>query len=224
MNTKNNQKNDWYFDTNCTLVQTLMLSYSTSEIRKVFCDFNLRVLVFDHHSILLKDIRGKAHEIFYVAYGYCNGYFRNIETISEQPYSNITRSCFLGEPQLIKSDKPVGIVKRYISAVIMTLIRPEIIWLATGEGDKYDCCFLFDRMLEILNSRKVTFFPDLGEYDMYVKVANVLKKDGLDVHVDTLLEDNMKKIKHKYPFVFDISDYLLEDKYNDLLTIKNTTL
>jgi hypothetical protein len=195
------------------LAQILNLFFSYSKIFKVFNSFNLRIESSNLCSITLKDITGKKCEKIILKYGNSDNVFYNTEVNTQQPMGeHLKRSCFLGENMLKNTNKPVGIVKRYISAVIMTLIDPDMIWIATGENDY--TALLLERVPKILKDRKVTLFPCLGEYDEFVKICNKLRNDGLDISIDSSFEDE-DELFHIFQRGFDIADYSLECMYLD---------
>lgn len=195
-------------------MQILSLFFPYSKIFKVFNFFNLRIESSNLCSITLKDVTGKKCEKFILKYGNSDNVFYNTEVDTQQPMGeHLKRSCFLGENMLKNTNKPVGIVKRYISAIIMTLIDPDMIWIATGEDDYAD--LLLERVPKILKDREVVLFPCLGEYDEFVKICNKLKNNGLDVYIDSLFEDE-DELFNIFPIGFDMADYCLEYMYLDL--------
>lgn len=66
------------------------------------------------------------------------------------------KQCLFGE-HLLKSAKQVAVVESEKTAIIMSLVQPEITWLACGS--MYG---LGEDKIEVLKGRKVTFFPDKG--------------------------------------------------------------
>ena len=102
---------------------------------------------------------------------------------------------------------PIAIVESEKTAVIMSLFKPEYLWLATGSknGFKYD-------YLKPLRSKKVIAFPDKGEYIDWLDKANELKKMGFDLTVSNMLEKTL------FPSGTDLADmYLYELQQNSAI-------
>lgn len=79
------------------------------------------------------------------------------------------KQCLFGEHLLTKSpDKPVAIVESEKTAVILSRIYPDHIWLATGgsQGIKSD------ERLTPLHGRKVLLIPDNGQYWNWKRTAD----------------------------------------------------
>lgn len=79
------------------------------------------------------------------------------------------KQCLFGEHLLAKyPDKPVALVESEKTAVIMSRIYPDILWLATGgsQGIKSD------ERLAPLHGRKVLLVPDNGQYWNWKRIAD----------------------------------------------------
>jgi len=102
----------------------------------------------------------------------------------------------------------VAVVEGEKTAVIMSLFKPEYVWLATGskQAFKYE-------MLKPLRKFKVIAFPDKSEYSDWQDKALELKKIGFDISISNYLEDTIYS---------DGTD--LADVYIDLLTLKKDSI
>lgn len=80
--------------------------------------------------------------------------------------------------------KAVAIVESEKTAIIMSTLVPDILWLATGSKQN-----LKTRLLEPLAGRKIVLYPDKGEYEEWRSKAEVIKKNGLKVEVSDILEE-----------------------------------
>lgn len=79
------------------------------------------------------------------------------------------KQCLFGEHLLtLYPEKPVALVESEKTAVIMSRVFPDHLWLATGgsQGIKSD------ERLTPLFGRKVILIPDDGQYYSWLKVAN----------------------------------------------------
>lgn len=79
------------------------------------------------------------------------------------------KQCLFGEHLLAKyPDKPVALVESEKTAVILSRIYPEHLWLATGgsQGIKSD------ERLAPLHGRKVLLIPDNGQYWNWKRIAD----------------------------------------------------
>ncbi|WP_417237377.1 DUF6371 domain-containing protein [Bizionia paragorgiae] len=100
------------------------------------------------------------------------------------------KQCLFGLHLINESEtRTVAIVEGEKTAVIMSLFKPEYVWLATGskQGFKYD-------MLKPLKSYKIIVFPDKSEFVDWQDKAMELKNFGFDISVSSYLEntDNPK--------------------------------
>ena len=93
--------------------------------------------------------------------------------------------CLFGEHQLQfeSIDKTIAIVESEKTAVLMTIVLPNYIWIATGglHNLKMDRC-------KILAKRKVILFPDLNAFDKWKAKESELLAIGCQVITSDLLE------------------------------------
>ncbi len=77
------------------------------------------------------------------------------------------KQCLFGE-QLLAWDEhaPIAIVESEKSAVIASLYRPDILWMAAGGKE-----LLNEAKLLPLRGRSVTLYPDAGAYDLWSERA-----------------------------------------------------
>ena len=91
--------------------------------------------------------------------------------------------CLFGMHLIDSETKQVAIVEAEKTAVIMSILRPKVIWLATGSlrGFKYE-------YLKNLISLEITAFPDKGAFNEWLEVAKKLNKSGFNIRVSNMLE------------------------------------
>lgn len=90
------------------------------------------------------------------------------------------RQCFFGEHLLVtRLDAPVAIVESEKTALLMSAIRPEYVWLATGGS----CGLQNPEKTDVLDGREVTLFPDNG---MYLKWRQIAIPKGWAVNEECL--------------------------------------
>jgi hypothetical protein len=92
--------------------------------------------------------------------------------------------CLFGLHLITDGDtKTIGIVESEKTAIIMSLFKPNYIWLATGskQGFKFD-------MLQPIKPYKVIAFPDKSEYNDWLSKAKELNGFGFDITVNDWLE------------------------------------
>lgn len=87
----------------------------------------------------------------------------------------------------IKEDyrKSIAIVESEKTAIIMSIVVPDLLWLATGSKQN-----LKARLLEPLTGRKIVLYPDKGEYEDWNRKAEELRKNGLKLEVSDILEES----------------------------------
>ena len=109
------------------------------------------------------------------------------------------KQCFFGE-HLIEFDKPVWIVESEKTAIIMSLLKPDRVWIACGSlgGLSPDKCE------SILGHYQVILCPDAGCYDEWAKEG---ERYGFDLTYDS---ENYYK-KGLIDEGEDIADYYLKN-------------
>lgn len=122
----------------------------------------------------------------------------------KKPYNHISwihtdinnfnlKQCLFGEHLIKISDNtPIGIVESEKTALIMTIVQPEIIWLATGGISN-----LSKNKVTGLGYRKVVLFPDSGCADKWRSKV----KEVNNIFVSNNVE--------KYPVGYDLADIAL---------------
>lgn len=96
------------------------------------------------------------------------------------------KQCLFGLHLINETEtRTVAIVEGEKTAVIMSLFKPEFVWLATGskQGFKYE-------MLKPLKKYKIVAFPDKSEYVDWQDKAIGLKDFGFDISVSKYLENS----------------------------------
>lgn len=107
--------------------------------------------------------------------------------------------CLFGM-HLLNTDyeKRLAIVESEKTAVIMSIILPDFLWMATGGHGNLN----IDKIKE-LKKRDVILYPDLGSFHDWEKQAATFRKDGFKVTVSKIIEDlNDSSIS-------DLADYYL---------------
>ena len=95
------------------------------------------------------------------------------------------QQCLFGEHQLSYEslDKTVAIVESEKTAILMTALFPEYIWLATGGLNN-----LIAEKCKPLIKRKIILFPDLNAFDKWKEKEVELLAMGFQVTTSDLLE------------------------------------
>lgn len=107
--------------------------------------------------------------------------------------------CFFGLHRIVEDyNKPIAIVESEKTAIVMSVIVPEVIWIATGSKQN-----LKAPLMEPLKSRKLVLYPDKGEYEDWMKKAELLKVIGFKIEVSDILEST------NYKEGTDLADYYL---------------
>lgn len=122
--------------------------------------------------------------------------------------------CYFGEHLINQyTKKPIAIVESEKTALIMTIIQAECLWIASGSLSN-----LSNKRMQHYLNRTIILYPDLGAYDKWQEKAIKLNKLGHTIKVSTLLED--KASEQDKNEGFDIADYFVQERFNDLLPEK----
>ncbi len=114
----------------------------------------------------------------------------------------VLNQCLFGLHLINKTNpKTIAIVESEKTAIIMSIFKPEYIWLSTGSksGFKYD-------MLKPIKDFKIVAFPDNSEYTDWLNKAIDLNTHGFKIFVNDWIENNAFKEG------VDLADVLIDKK------------
>lgn len=94
--------------------------------------------------------------------------------------------------------KTIAIVESEKTAIVMSILLPHYIWLATGSKGN----FKFE-MLKPIKKRNIVSFPDKGEYNNWLNKATELNAIGFKLSVSDLIEQT------DFENGYDLADYYL---------------
>ncbi|MGM0934040.1 MAG: DUF6371 domain-containing protein [Bacteroidota bacterium] len=125
----------------------------------------------------------------------CINWMHNV--LKEEDF-NLTQ-CLFGLHRINEDySKPIAIVESEKTAVIMSIVVPDVIWLATGSKQN-----LKVKLIQPLIGRKIVLYPDKGEFQDWQKKANIIKEFGYKIEVSEILEET------DFKQGFDLADYHL---------------
>lgn len=129
-------------------------------------------------------------------HGYQNWIHAILASQKQLPQGFQLRQCLFGQHLLPQfPDHHVCLVESQKTALIMSALHPEHLWLATcGSGG------LNAEKVECLRGRRFTLFPDSGCYAKWQKA--MAETEGLTFNIDQSLES--------YPSNTDLADLLFE--------------
>lgn len=139
------------------------------------------------------------------------------------------RQCFYGEHQLTaETGKTVCIVESEKTAILMTVIMPENLWIATG--GKNGCKWSDIEVFLPLKDRRVFLCPDLGCFDDWNSKAEKLRGLGFDVSCSSVLKNlasNTDKqrgydLADYYINQSEVTGYALDSDYNSIALLEHT--
>jgi hypothetical protein len=97
------------------------------------------------------------------------------------------------------SGSTIAIVESEKSAIIMSILFPNYLWLATGSKSNFKM-----QLLEPIKKFKIITFPDNSEYCDWQKTCDELKGNGFDIIC------SKKSESEKYQKGFDLVDIYIE--------------
>lgn len=156
-----------------------------------------------------------AKRIFYRPDGHRDKRYPPHLTLSDNP------QCLFGLHLLAEAppEAAIGVVESEKSAIIMSIARPHMLWMATGSLNNFNAM-----MLEPLRQRPVTAFPDVDSETrgglsvsakMWADEAARLCRRGWHIGVDLALERQVNSLQRLNKI--DIADIVLEQAKTDLL-------
>lgn len=120
------------------------------------------------------------------------------------------KQCLFGLHLINEAEiKSLAIVESEKTAILMSVFKPEYIWLATGSksGFKYE-------YLKPIRDFKIIGFPDKSEYNDWNNKAIELNNLGFNISVSKWLEET------DYKDGADLADVLIEEKLYNKIEVK----
>ena len=112
-----------------------------------------------------------------------------------------TEQCLFGLHLINDNTKVVALVEGEKTAVIMSILKPEYVWVSTGGKGGFKEIFLSP-----IKHCNIIAFPDKGEYEVWKRIALDLNKCGFKIKIDDWLENS------DYPNKTDLADVLINEK------------
>lgn len=100
----------------------------------------------------------------------------------------VLQQCLFGIHNLKnhKKNNAVCIVESEKTAIIMSILYPDYLWLATGSKTNFK-----EKLLKPLKNYKVIVYPDKSEYEDWNKKSEELNKKGYNFRCSKFLEDKV---------------------------------
>ncbi|OIQ27982.1 MAG: hypothetical protein BM564_11345 [Bacteroidetes bacterium MedPE-SWsnd-G2] len=96
----------------------------------------------------------------------------------------VLQQCLFGLHNLSESKKKrIGLVESEKTAIIMSVLRPDFIWMATGSKTNFK-----ESLLLPLKGREIIAFPDKSDYEDWNKKAQKLRDKGFKIICSNMLE------------------------------------
>ena len=111
----------------------------------------------------------------------------------------VLNQCLFGLHRINEDyQKTIAIVESEKTAIIMSILLPHYIWIATGSKAN----FKFE-MLKPIKKRNIVSFPDKGEYINWLNKATELNAIGFKISVSDIVENT------DFENGYDLADYYL---------------
>lgn len=117
---------------------------------------------------------------------------------TKEPDFNLNQ-CLFGLHRITEDyQKTIAIVESEKSAIIMSILLPHYIWIATGSKGNFKY-----EMLKPIKKRNIVSFPDKGEYNNWLNRATELNSIGFKIAVSEIIENT------DFENGYDLADYYL---------------
>lgn len=137
-----------------------------------------------------------------VCYHFYGDNDRKAQLKDRYPYGYTYAPCYFGEHLLGENPKMnVGLVESQKTAVICSLIFPEIVWLASCGCGNFSVT-----KSSVLKDRRVFAYPDKGSTDKWGKIVDALRLYGYNIHLHPIMEE-----LQDYGSNSDIADVILDN-------------
>lgn len=126
------------------------------------------------------------------------GYISSVRSVLKLDHFNL-KQCLFGLHLVDEKAKSIAVVEAEKTAIVMSIIMPEYIWLSTGSltGFKYE-------NLQPIRKYNIIAFPDKDCFNTWQTKADELKKYGFKINVNDILENS------NLPKGSDIADIVLQ--------------
>lgn len=196
----------------CNFIKYLLLNFSFEEVQTVAQKYYLTGTNYFWKNATMfwqidnnEQIRGAKIML----------YNKNTGKRIKEPYNHINwlhkalkindfnlNQCLFGLHQIKNNyENNIAIVESEKTAIIMSIILPNYIWLATGSKGNFKL-----EILEPIKKKKIIAFPDKGEFNNWNNKASELNKIGFTISVSNLIENT------NFENGFDLADYYLTNK------------
>jgi Domain of unknown function (DUF6371) len=91
--------------------------------------------------------------------------------------------CLFGLHLTNQNTQYVALVESAKTAFVMSMLKPEFLWLATGGKGRFNY-----QILKAIKQYEIHAFPDKGEYSYWLQKAIELNRKGFNIVVHNLLE------------------------------------
>jgi hypothetical protein len=128
--------------------------------------------------------------------------FNHVSWIHKQLKLNtyILQQCLFGLHNIkcVEKGNTICIVESEKTAVIMSIVSPNCLWLATGSKTGFK-----EEMLQPIREYSLIAYPDKTEYNNWYKVSKSLNRKGYKIECSDLLENiNIKDGGDLVDFLF----------------------
>lgn len=122
-----------------------------------------------------------------------------VHNATKEPEFNLNQ-CLFGLHRVNEDyQKTIALVESEKTAIIMSILLPQYIWLATGSKSNFKA-----EMLKPIKKRNIVAFPDKGEYYNWLHKSTELNAYGFKIAVSDLIENTYCENG------FDLADYYLK--------------
>ena len=172
----------------------LLRSFSTKSVAQAVKTYNIGITNYWNEATVFWQVDIKNR----IKGGKIMLYNRNTGKRIKQPYNHVSwmhkqlklnkfvlQQCLFGLHNVININKSdtICIVESEKTAIIMSILIPNFLWLATGSKTAFK-----KEMLQPIKSYKVIAYPDKTEYKSWNEKAILLNKEGFTIQCSSLLE------------------------------------
>lgn len=137
-----------------------------------------------------------------VCYHYYGNKDRKVQLDALYPNKYTYNPCYFGEHLLSENtEKNIGLVESQKSAVICSIVFPQMTWIATCGCSNFNVT-----KSHTLKDRRIFVYSDKGSSDKWGKVIEMMKRHGYNVHLRPIMEG-----LQNYGANSDIADVILDN-------------
>jgi len=203
----------------CDFAQGLLKFFKADKVAQAINRYHVQSIGFDRNTTFpCISVDGSVTDVMCLGYGsdlhrnpnVCYHYYGDKKQKAQldalYPNKYTYNPCYFGEHLLSDgTEKNIGLVESQKSAIICSMVFPQMTWLATCGCGNFNVT-----KSHTLKDRRIFVYPDKGSSDKWGKIVETMKRYSYNVHLRPIMEE-----LQGYGANSDIADVILDNIKNN---------